>query len=468
MKQLVRNLKILFAFFLILSIAFLSGIIWHQHKSQTILLSSAGENKEALRARYSAAGDILSSDGEKLAFSSDGTRYYAEDPVTAQAFLQLVGDYTHNIGNTIEGVYQDRLIGVGRPFFTQLKMDFTGHGLTGDSIVLTADSRLTKTAYQTMSGFNGSAVILNYKTGDVLAAISTPSTSPQNVINWENIPDTALFNRALRSTYVPGSTFKLLTGYNWVHSDAYRPDYTVQCKGREPLLGEGSVNENRNDAGHGVVNLQEAYAVSCNHFFGDIILRPDRSNLDDTFATFHLNRPLALDGLSVSTSIAEPPPDDFSLTWFGIGQPLENAKLGITPLQMAMIAGTIANDGEMMQPHIVKQINTPDGGTETVADPTVLHTADAASCRIIAEDLRTVVERGTGTNAYRDGLTICGKTGTAQGTDPDGNLTTNSLFVGFLDMEEAPYAVAVVLENTSSGAPWIAGELLSSCYQIKP
>jgi len=136
MKMLMRNLKIVLVLFILISAALLIGLSFQQYRSKTELYIAAGENKEALKSRYAQAGSILDINGGILAQSKDGDRLYSEDPVIAKAVLHIVGDYTHNIGNTIESSYQGILLGNDRNILRQLYLDVLGKGLSGDDITL--------------------------------------------------------------------------------------------------------------------------------------------------------------------------------------------------------------------------------------------------------------------------------------------------------------------------------------------
>ena len=168
MKMLMRNLKIMLVLFFIVSASLLICLSYQQYRSKTELYIAAGENKAALRSRYAQAGTIFDSDGLILAQSVDGDRVYCEDSAIAKSVLHIVGDYTHNIGNTVEASYQGILLGNDRNIFRQFYLDILGKGLSGDDITLTISGELSKKAYNLLDGRNGSVVLLNYKTGAVL------------------------------------------------------------------------------------------------------------------------------------------------------------------------------------------------------------------------------------------------------------------------------------------------------------
>ena len=197
MKQLIRNLLFVsVAFILVFAFLFL-GIIFQQDRSKTKLEGHEGENKLALADQYAKAGRILDRQGIVLASSQNGERTYAEDPLLASALVQTIGDYSHNIANTVEERYQAELTGSNRGLVKQLIFDLQGHGLRGSDLRLTLDADLCRKAAELLEPYRASLVVLNYETGEVLCLVNTPLVAPENVIRWENIAEGSLFNKAL-------------------------------------------------------------------------------------------------------------------------------------------------------------------------------------------------------------------------------------------------------------------------------
>lgn len=459
MKQLLQNIKAILLIISILSLALLGGIVVQQHRSQTSLMAAAGENRETLRSRYAMAGDILSADGAILATSVEGERQYAEDAVLAESLTNLVGDYTHFIQNTIETQYQGALMGTERNPFYQLLFDVTGKGLEGDDIRLTIDSRLQKRAYELLGDYDGSVVLMNYRTGDVMAMVSKPSTSPENVITYTNIPDTALFNRALLGQYYPGSSFKFITAAAYMNSPYYDPEHLVECLGEQPLVGINGVTEQ--GAGHGLIGMTHAFEVSCNHFFGYAGITAGDFLMKETAEDFAYNQSLRLDRLKVSqSSFSAPANDDEILSWLSIGQPVGSSTNTATPLHMAMMVGAVANGGIMMEPHIVYALTNPlDQDYQRREEMRLATVLDMATNQATKDLLLAGVQNGGGKQAQVDGFKVAGKTGTAQ---VEGQEEYNAVFMGYVDHSNFPFAIAVISEDSGYGstisAP-VAGEL---------
>ncbi len=467
MKQLLQNIKAVLLIISILSITLLGGIVVQQHRSQTTLMAAAGENRETLRSRYAQAGAIYAKDGTVLAASVDGERVYAEDALLAESLTNLVGDYTHFIQNTIETQYQGALLGTDRNPFYQLLFDVTGKGLEGDDIHLTIDSRLQKRAYELLGNNNGSVVMLNYNTGDVMVMVSKPSTSPGNVISYTNIPDTALFNRALQGQYYPGSSFKFITAAAYLNSPYYDPDHLVNCLGQQPLIGVNGVTET--GEGHGPIDMTRAFELSCNHYFGYAGITAGEFQMKSTAEDFGYNQPLSLDRLKVARSnFSTVAGDDEVLSWLSIGQPVGASRNTATPLHMAMMAGAVANGGVMMEPHIVYTLTNPlDQDYQRRNEEKLATVLTTSTNKAIQELMLSAVENGGGKQAQVPGFKVGGKTGTAQ---VEGQEEYNAVFMGYVDHANYPYAIAVITEDAGFGssisAP-VAGELFRLAIELQ-
>jgi peptidoglycan glycosyltransferase len=458
MKKLIFNLKIMLLVFLALSLMLTGGLILQQHRSKTRLAVAAGENLVSLRQRYSQAGSIYDINGEILAHSDNGIRLYHENDLTAQALLHTVGDYTQRIDNTIETRYQPVLLGNSRNILHQLWLDVKGKGLGGDDISLTLDSDLTTQAYKLLGSRRGSIVLLNYKTGEIIVSASAPSVNPQNVIEYVDIPDTSLFNRSLRGAYAPGSVFKLVTTYAWLNSEKYDPRFHVVCTGESTIHPDYA---NENGDGHGDVDFTSAFAKSCNVFFGEVGVLLGQEELLAAASALGIGTGYQVDLLNGVVSRIQCEDKDYLLSWLSVGQPTGSSVLSMSPIEMARLAGGIANSGVVMESHIIDHLTDPEGRKyqklKISEDRRVMNTETASK---IEELMIEAVKTGTGSSAAVDGLVVAGKTGTVQVEDQD----NNALFCGYIVSDEYPYAITVVIEEGISGggqAAPAAAEILS-------
>ena len=461
MRQLLRNIKVVLIVFVLISVGLLAGIVVQQYRARTSLRVAAGENKAILRSRYAAAGEISSRDGVSLARSEDGQRRYAEDAALAQSLSQLVGDYTHNIHNSIEAQYQGQLLGTERNPFNQLLFDITGRGLAGDDISLTIDSRLQLAAWRLLGDYRGAIALIDYHSGAVLAMVSKPATSPENIIAYRDIPDSALFNRALQGRYAAGSTFKTITAAAWMAHEDFDPEHTVECRGQTPLIRNG-VREN--GQGHGTVDMKRAFEVSCNHFFGDVALRVGYEALRSQAEAFGFNRKLELDRLStVGGRFNGDPFDRGQLTWLAIGQPVSGSDLYVSPLQLALMAGAIGNGGVMMEPHIVDHLTNPlDREYQKMEIKERLTVLDPDANRRVRELMFSAVSNGGAERAAVPGYNVGAKTGTAE---VEGQEKPNAIFLAFVDSPAQPFAIGIVCENAGYAAD-VAAPMASELFRL--
>lgn len=470
MKQLIRNLLIISLVFILIFAFIFLGVIHQEEKSRNLLKSKSAESKYALKEIYQKAGNIYDRNRQILAESSQGERNYAADPYVAAALVQVIGDYTQNIANTVEERYRAELIGSNRGGFAQFISDLKGHGLKGLDLRLSLDSRLVRKAAELLENYTASLLLLNYQTGEILALANTPLVSPEQVIEYRDIKEGSLFNKAFLASYAPGSTFKVVTDLAWISSREFKPDYHVDCLGANPLLGPGSVLENRVDAGHGRVGRAEALAQSCNHYFGRVGVTVGARQIIDTAENFAFNKEYNLDKITVGKPVLDlnQQIDDFVLSWYSIGQAIEGQKLELSPLHLALISAAVANDGEMMQPKLLLDLSQGGEVEESYTRPQILsHVAEAAQMQILQKDMIYSVEHGLARSAQIPGEEVGGKTGTAQFNTATGELKHNALYTGFLKNPRCPLAVGIVIEGENPDISAIAAELMKTALDIK-
>ena len=465
MKALRRNVKIAIVVLLIITLGLGYGLFYQMEQSQTSLLAVAGENKQSLAKLYSQAGTIYTRDKVKLATSESGRREYAENPSLEQASSHIVGDYTHHMSNTIETLYQNELLGKNRNIIDQLLLDFSGEGLQGDDLYLTLDSGLETHAYDLLKNNKGAAVVMNYKTGEILASVSTPATSMDNIIAYENIPDTALYNRALNGAYMPGSTWKIVTSAAWLNSNSYDPDLIIETNG-DPLRANGASDADYKHIS-GKYDLYRAFAESCNVFFGELAVKMGQEEFMQAIERMGLEDIKNVDRLNLTPAVIDnsaAKDDPALLSWFGVGQAAGDLKINLSPTEIALISSAVANNGKMPEPHLVDyKMNVlgkdelSEVKTKEVLNPMVADKVEQLMLGAINSDFSFL------SSMKISGYDVAGKTGTVQ-VQADGQNSTNSLFTGFIANDsDNPFVVAVVLEdkdNANTTATAIARSLL--------
>jgi peptidoglycan glycosyltransferase len=436
-------------------------------------------------------GMILDRNGEILAKSSLNEknrvvgRVYPFGPI----FLPVIGyDHPAYGRRNLEKILYPYLNGERHePIYGKTEDPFRKR-VEGDSVTLTLDSRLQRKAYELMAGRRGAVVVLDIKTGDILVAVSLPAFDPaeQNADKWlkagRDSRNAPFENRAFAFRYPPGSAFKTVVAAAWLERQGKKQPFlhTVHCGGR---------NERKFSIScltvHGHTDLAKGLRESCNIYFSDIgvVMGPAVLAMAERLG-FNSRLPLLpnlgpMDYGTVESQAYRKQMNSNDSRRFTALDFQQNPKLiaqgaigqtiiDATPLQMAIVAETIANDGVVMQTQLVKTIRTSRGAIIFEAKPEVLRRAmGASSARTLKNIMETVMTQGTGrhvagiylengvhtiapvtTRAQR--VRVGGKTGTAEVGKQNG--LPHSWFIGFAPVEKPRVAVAVVAEHEGFGS----------------
>jgi peptidoglycan glycosyltransferase len=337
-----------------------------------------------------------------------------------------------------------------------------GATIKGNDLVLTLDPKGQRAALDALGSRCGAVVALEVSTGKVLAMASSPTYDP-NLVEGQfdrvtgvradcKRPD-ALLNRATAGLYAPGSTFKVLTASAAIDSGRFKPTSSFVDPGYCEVYGK-RVNNYDTSSPFGRLDLATALKHSVNSVFCNIgkelgaKLLVDYAKRFGFYSTPPLETPSnerAPSGLYQGTKLFDPKEDtDVDPGRFAFGQ----ERLLVTPLQMAMLAATIANNGVVMRPYVVERVVAPDGSTVVRTKKESLGRAiKPETAQEVATMMRTVVEGGTGTAAQISGAIVGGKTGTAE-TGIAGLNTT--WFISFAGRNRPDIAIAVVVEQQNS------------------
>ena len=402
-------------------------------------------------------GDILDREGELLATSTlqnDGT--YSREYPRARMAAHITG-YSSVAKSGVEAAENFTLMALKNEFFQRVSSIIKGTELMGNSVALTVDMDIQSTAGNLLGSAKGAIVVMEPSTGRVLALQAYPDFNPNTVANqWEILRDHAdspLVNRATQGIYPPGSTFKTVTALAAMEHLSGWQNFTVECTGEADF--EDKVIHCYNNKAHGTVDMKAAMAASCNCYFAALAEQIGAGDLAKTMRQVGMDK---VSHFELETSrnniFLEKGATESELVETAIGQ----GRTGVTPLYMAMLASAIANEGLMMQPYIVDHVVYPDGGIGKQQVPEKLMEICSADEAAVLKDMMTeVVTSGTGTAASVSGVTVAGKTGTAE------NATGNdhSWFIGFAPAEDPKVAVAVLIENSNYGsATPIAGQMI--------
>jgi len=363
-------------------------------------------------------------------------------------FAHVLGYRSRKYGLTgVEGRYELALLGLPTTDPWQAVQEAFGRTPDGNDVVLTLDAAVQQTALSALGSARGAVVVLDPRTGAVLALASRPGFDPSTVdAQWAVLsrdPSAPLVDRATQGQYPPGSSFKTVTLTAALGSGRVRLSDAVTCP--EAINVGGTLIHNFEHEQFGQISVLQAFVASCNTAFVQIGQRTGAPAIVTAARALGLGQPVRFD-LPTSSGYV-PPLRDLGargLAQISFGQ----GSLLVTPLQMALVAAAVGNRGTMMSPFVVSQIRAPDGriirkftqrGSRDVMVP--------APAGEVAQAMVQVVRSGTGTAAHLPGVTVAGKTGTAE--NPHGN--THAWFIAFAPADRPVVALAVIVENGGVG-----------------
>lgn len=459
MKQSIRRVFWLLALCFFLLLGYLGKLVFidRENISGNAYNTRLRQVDETIRR-----GDILDKDGELLATSllQQAGGYTREYPRSRMA-AHITG-YS-SVGKTgVEAAKNFTLMRLHNELFQRIGSIVRKDELIGNSVSLTVDMEIQSKAGNLLGNAKGAVVVMEPSTGRILALQAYPDFNPNTVENqWETIRDHAdspLVNRGTQGLYPPGSTFKVVTALAGMEHMRNWKDFRVECTGS--LEFEDKVIHCYRDTAHGSVDWKEAMAQSCNCYFAALAKEIGAEDLAKTMQQVGMDTPNGFElAYSRNNIYLERGASESELVETAIGQ----GRTGVTPLYMAMLASAIANEGRMMQPYIVDHVIYPNGEEAKHTVPKkLMDICSAEQAAVLKESMLAVVEYGTGTAAGISGVSVAGKTGTAE------NATGNdhSWFIGFAPAENPKVAVAVMLENIQNGsATPIAGQVMRTALQ---
>ena len=373
-------------------------------------------------ANAGAGGELRDRRGVVLA-SFDATKFaFSEDAETRVACYHVTGDYWNRSGTGALGAYWDRMQEYSLLEGTTKKEP--------KSLTLTIDASVCRAAWNAI-GYNrrGAAMLMNYRTGEVLAMVSLPSVDP---INGEApVADTAFINRCLSAAFPPGSIFKLVTAAAAIEDVPDLYSRTFLCEG-EYTIGTVDI---RCTGVHGEQSIEEALANSCNCAFAQIAVAAGYDSMYRHARAYGFLDPHELDGLpSVAGKYRTEYAGDPELAWSGIGQSTDL----VCPYSMLRYVAAIANGGMLAAPRLIL--------TDEPAEQTRL--VEASTAAKLKEMMCYNFQTRYMPEIYFPGISYAGaKTGTAE----LGDGSSHAWFTGFLDDPAHPYAFVVVIERAGSG-----------------
>ncbi|OXY93960.1 penicillin-binding transpeptidase domain-containing protein [Streptomyces sp. 2R] len=467
---MIRYIRRAAAFCLLLLVALLANAARIQLFEADELDDNPANRRNTIVRYDQPRGNILVGDramtgnketGEQLSFE----RTYLHGPL----YAPVTGYASQTYGTTLIENAEDGVLSGTDSLLAPLPFwdEFTRGRQPGGNVVTTVKESMQRAAYAGLSGRRGAVAALEPSTGRILALVSTPSYDPERLSGtgsavtdaWTRLnaaKSLPMLNRAIRQTYPPGSTFKIVTAAAALDARVVK-DADAPTDTPSPYVLPGTRTTLPNEAtGCEQASLADAIRVSCNTVMAHLGVEVGLEGMVEAAGKFGFNET----GLRIPSGVARSNFDtdmsDDQLALSSIGQFNTTA----TPLQMAMVAAAVANHGDLRVPYLVDRVTTADGDTVQQQGPRSYERAMSPSTAVQLQRMMVeVVENGTGSNAAIDGVRVGGKTGTAQhGIDNSG-----LPYAWFISWAQAPdsgrpaVAVAVVVEDASADRSDISG-----------
>lgn len=374
-----------------------------------------------------------------------------------QLYAHATGYYALFSSTGLEQEENDVLAGTDERFFVRRLVDMaTGEPPQGGSVVTTLNPAAQRAAFQGLQGREGAAVALDPDTGEILAMVSTPTYDPSRLASHESEkveqaynqlesnPSQPLLNRAISETYPPGSTFKVITSAAALSTGRYTPSSVLPAPQVLDLPQTDEMLQNFEGevcSPTGSMTLAAALELSCNTAFASLGMDLGPQTLREQAKAFGFTESFDVPMETAPSVFSKESLSKPATAYSAIGQ----YNVRATPIQMAMVAGAIANDGVVMEPYLVDEIKAPDLQTVEETEPEDYGRAvSPAVADQLTQMMTRVVQQGTGSAAQIPGIAVAGKTGTAEPAPED------AWFTAFAPAQNPQVAVAVVVPNAGT------------------
>ena len=404
-------------------------------------------------------GTITDRSGQTLLSIAQG-RTYSDNAQTRKSTLHWLGDRNGFINAAAVSTYAGAMAGYDR---INGVYDASGEGGTAR---LTLSAKVQNAALEAMGSRKGTVAVYNYKTGEILCALTTPTYDPENVpdiaSDTTGAYDGVYLNRFVQSSYVPGSIFKIVTLSAALDCVPGIEEKTFPCKGKL-TYGSGSNTEAVTcEKAHGNQSIKQAFANSCNCAFAQIAELVGKDNMVKYVRQFQVTQRLSFDGITTAAGNYDiSNTGAVSFAWSCIGQ---HSDL-VNPARYMTFMGAIANGGVGMEPYLMAQVE--NGGKTTYQAKAV--STDRLMPESVAETVKAYMRNNVKT-VYGDGnfggLPVCAKSGTSQ---LGGDQKSNAMFAGFVDSDQYPLAFMVVVENGGYGSHTcvpVISKVLAACKSV--
>ncbi|MEV8340375.1 peptidoglycan D,D-transpeptidase FtsI family protein [Streptomyces niveus] len=434
-------------------------------------LNTHEKNRRVLIERYAKERGNIVVDGKPITGSAktkDTDFKYKRTYLDGPMWAPVTGFASQAFGATqIESIEDGILTGNDdQLFFDRTMAMFTGDEEKGGNVVTTLNGAAQKAAFEGLGKKKGAVAAIEPGTGKILALASTPSYDPSTFAGnsldsdtpaWNKLkddPDKPMLNRALRETYPPGSTFKVVTAAAGLEHGIV-DDIDAKTDSPLPWTMPGTTTELVNEGNIPCkdATLRNALRVSCNSVFGKLGYNVGADKMLETAKKFGFNEEQFVP-VRANASIFPEELNDSQTALSSIGQ----FDTRTTPLQMAMVVSAIANDGKLMKPYMIDQLEAPNLDVIKKTEPEEMgQPVSQEHAQMLQEMMETVVDEGTGRNAQIPNVKVGGKTGTAQHGE-NNSKNPYAWFISYAKGENgSPVAVAVVVEDSDATRDDISG-----------
>lgn len=450
MNRIIGRTKILLILVWVLSAGALFFVMEYLVNSGDWILKAGSPH--VYQSGNIGCGMITDRDGYLLV-DLTGERSYAPNETLRKSVLHWLGDRRGNISAPALTHYANEIAGFDA---------FNGvyaYGGTGGQVRLTLSATVQMAALEAMGDYKGTVGVYNYKTGEILCAVTTPTFDPDNVPDITNDPNgvyTGVYmNRFIQSSYTPGSIFKIVTAAAALECIPDIMSQTFECTG----IVEYGIDKVTCEQSHGRLTFKEAFARSCNCSFARIAQQLGGDRLSQYAQQFGVLESVSFDGISsVKGNMEAAGKADVLVAWSAIGQ----HKDLINPCRYMTFLGSIASGGEGVSPYLVSEISVGSRDTYQAKVSQEGRIMSDKTALILRDFLRNNVENYYGEEDFH-GLTVCAKSGTAEvGTQKK----PNAMFTGFVSDENYPLAFIVAVEDGGYGRPVcvpILSKVLEAC-----
>ena len=422
-------------------------------------------------------GDILANDGRTVLAKSEprgqgDNRIFVREYPEGELFGHPIGYSFVDRGQVgVEQAHDDDLVGDKTEFLSILD-EIRGQQQEGEDLVLSIDPEAQRTAIEALEGQKGSVVAIVPSTGEIRVMASIPQYDPNDVASNEGFTrlnqdeDAPLFNRATQAGYQPGSVMKVVTAAAALDSGDYEPSTTVSGQNGKVISGVPLQNAGGEDFGE--IDLTSALTNSVNTVWAEVGEELGTDTMYRYMDRFGFNRQppldypgnqLAVSGEFSGTNLLGAGSDQIDVGRMAIGQD----KLNVTPLQMAMVAAAVANDGELMEPRLWSKLVDTDGREEELDPERMSRVMSEETANSLTEMMTDVVNEGTGGAAALAEDQVAGKTGTAE-IDVDAGIN-QAWFIGFAPADDPEIAVAATVERTSGSGGDVAAPIAQAVME---